>query len=89
VTTRYWDDKRIEPWYRQNIFWARREPHCAGREPRLKAVINPEVGGMIKKFDEMTNKSLRDDCLVRSDLLASHARQVAEALASPQMRFLC
>ncbi len=38
-----WDNARIEPWYRQNIFWARRDPKSAGFEPRLKAVIHPEV----------------------------------------------
>jgi len=76
-----------------NIFWARREPEYAGREPRLKAVIHPQFGGMIKKFDEMTknmNRSLRDDIeegrLVPSDLVASLARQVAQALASPPVR---
>ena len=38
-----WDDARIEPWYRQNIFWARRNPENAGHEPRLKAVIHPGI----------------------------------------------
>jgi SAM-dependent methyltransferase len=37
-----WEDQRIEPWYRQNMFWARRDPHGAGHERRLKEVIHPE-----------------------------------------------
>jgi hypothetical protein len=38
-----WDDSRIEPWYRQNIFSARYDAATAGREPRIRAVIHPEV----------------------------------------------
>jgi SAM-dependent methyltransferase len=38
-----WGDERIPPWYRQNIFWARRNPANAGREPRLIAVIHPDM----------------------------------------------
>jgi SAM-dependent methyltransferase len=38
-----WEDSRIEPWYRQNIFWARRDPLRAGQEARLLAVIHPEL----------------------------------------------
>lgn len=40
---RLWDDSILEPWYRQNAFVARREADRAGREPRLKAVIHPEM----------------------------------------------
>jgi SAM-dependent methyltransferase len=39
-----WDDERIEPWHRQNIFWARNDPSVAGREPRIKSIVHP---GMI------------------------------------------
>jgi SAM-dependent methyltransferase len=38
-----WDDPRVEPWYKQNIFVARRDREKAGREPRLKAVVHPEI----------------------------------------------
>jgi SAM-dependent methyltransferase len=38
-----WEDSRIEPWYRQNIFWARRDPLRAGQEARLRPVIHPEL----------------------------------------------
>jgi SAM-dependent methyltransferase len=38
-----WEDTRIEPWYRQNIFWARRDPLKAGQEARLRSVIHPEL----------------------------------------------
>ncbi|HMC28421.1 MAG TPA: class I SAM-dependent methyltransferase [Verrucomicrobiae bacterium] len=37
-----WDDSMIEGWYRQNIFMARRDPD-AGREPRIKSIIHPEM----------------------------------------------
>jgi SAM-dependent methyltransferase len=38
-----WGDSRIEPWYRQNLFLARRVPEMAGQEPRIRAVIHPGV----------------------------------------------
>ena len=38
-----WDDSRIEPWYRQNLFLARRAPEIAGREARLRSVVNPDI----------------------------------------------
>jgi len=37
-----WSDPRIEPWYRQNVFWARRNPSLAGSEPRIQPVIHPD-----------------------------------------------
>lgn len=38
-----WDDSRIEPWYRQNIFWAHLDRQNAGHESRIKAAIHPEA----------------------------------------------
>jgi hypothetical protein len=38
-----WDDERIEPWYRQNIFTARRNPLQAGKEPRIAPVVHPAI----------------------------------------------
>lgn len=43
-----WDNAEIEPWYRQNMFVARRNPGDAGREPRIRAVIHPEMAPWIK-----------------------------------------
>lgn len=37
-----WNDSRIEVWYRQNIFVAR-QSRSAGNEPRIRAVIHPEM----------------------------------------------
>lgn len=35
-----WDDTQIEPWYRQNMFLARRDPAHAGKEPRIPSVMH-------------------------------------------------
>lgn len=43
VRWQIWDDRRIEPWYRQNMFLARRDASLARREPRIKAVLHPEM----------------------------------------------
>lgn len=39
---RIWDDTRIEPWYRQNMFLAERDQVLAGTEPRIPGVIHPD-----------------------------------------------
>jgi SAM-dependent methyltransferase len=46
-----WDDERIEPWYRQNMFWAQRAPLLAGREARINSVFHPEMVSAIG-FDD-------------------------------------
>jgi len=38
-----WQNSHIEPWYRQNIFIARRDPVNAGQEERIISVIHPEL----------------------------------------------
>ena len=43
VRWQLWSDPKIEPWYRQNVFWARRDTAKAGQEARLKPVIHPEM----------------------------------------------
>jgi hypothetical protein len=45
-----WNDDRIEPWYRQNIFFATKDA-SAGSEPRIPPVIHPEI------FSQMVNHS--------------------------------
>jgi len=45
VRWRIWDDQRIEPWYRQNMFVAVRDEQMAGKEPRIARVIHPEMFG--------------------------------------------
>ena len=43
VRWRIWSDERIEPWYRQNMFTAQRDPDRAGQEPRIAPVIHPAM----------------------------------------------
>jgi SAM-dependent methyltransferase len=38
-----WTDALIEPWYRQNMFLARRDPRNAGNEKRIQPVIHPDM----------------------------------------------
>jgi SAM-dependent methyltransferase len=47
-----WDKKEIAPWYRQNMMFAVRDEDRAGREPRVKSVIHPEMIGPLAFFDE-------------------------------------
>jgi hypothetical protein len=41
IRWRLWDDERIEPWYRQNLFLATRDEALAGLEPRIQRVVHP------------------------------------------------
>lgn len=43
VRWRIWQDERIEAWYRQNMFIARRDPVGAGHEPRIPPVVHPGI----------------------------------------------
>lgn len=47
VRWQIWNDDQIEPWYRQNMFVARRDC-AAGRETRISPVIHP---GMVPYFE--------------------------------------
>lgn len=38
-----WSVREVEPWYRQNMFVARKDSAVAGREPRINAVLHPEM----------------------------------------------
>ena len=38
-----WDMLRVEPWYRQNMFVASRDPQHAGHEKRIPGVLHPEL----------------------------------------------
>ncbi len=38
-----WNEKAVEPWYRQNMFIATKDPTMAGTEPKLRPVIHPEM----------------------------------------------
>jgi len=38
-----WQDTRIEPWYRQNLFIATAEPSKASHEERIRPVIHPDM----------------------------------------------
>ena len=40
---RIWTEGDIEPWYRQNLFVAQLNPNVAGREPRIRHLIHPEM----------------------------------------------
>jgi SAM-dependent methyltransferase len=38
-----WDEQRLEVWYRQNIFLAKKDKAYASREPRIRPLIHPEI----------------------------------------------
>ena len=42
IRSRIWTNERIEWWYRQNIFVAKRDESGAGHEPRIAPLIHPE-----------------------------------------------
>jgi len=56
VRWRIWPDDRIEAWYRQNIFIARRDPSGAGHEPRIQSVVHPGILATMLQ-DELSNNA--------------------------------
>jgi SAM-dependent methyltransferase len=62
IRSRIWNDERIGPWYRQNVFAARRDSGHAGREPRISSILHPDVcsgiveGAVTSEFPKIMNK---------------------------------
>jgi len=55
----FWNDMRIEPWYRQNIFLAYLDAARAGMEPRIRGMIHPEIlATIIRETTEKTKSAL-------------------------------
>ena len=54
-----WNIPAIEPWYRQNIFIARRDTASAGREPRINAVLHPEMTAPVLPEKKQLEKYLK------------------------------
>jgi len=55
-----WNMAAVEPWYRQNTFLATRDPARAGKEPRIPAVMHPEMAMMRSMLREHHEQQLRD-----------------------------
>jgi hypothetical protein len=56
IRWRIWDNQRIEPWYRQNIFRASRDADNCGREARIKSVIHPSMLKLM--YDGLDSRAL-------------------------------
>lgn len=66
IRWKLWNNDRVEPWYRQNLFMANRS-RDAGCEPRLNAVYHPEMLQFLvtRKLFPKQFKKLRRKGLVR------------------------
>jgi SAM-dependent methyltransferase len=51
-----WNNPLVEPWYRQNMFWARLDRKVAGHEPRIEPVIHPDIIAMMKNQSSLREK---------------------------------
>lgn len=47
IRWKIWENEEIEAWYRQNLLVASRAPDLAGKEPRLRAVVHPEIAELM------------------------------------------
>jgi len=55
-----WDMPAVEPWYRQNMFVATRDPVRAGKEKRIPAALHPEMAVMNIMLLEHREGQLRE-----------------------------
>jgi SAM-dependent methyltransferase len=79
VRWRVWDMAGIEPWYRQNIFRARRKPRTAGKEPRIRSVVHPEMAAIMCAL--APRRSIEEGSQPLFWYLATTARVAAAKLA--------
>jgi SAM-dependent methyltransferase len=75
-----WDEARIEPWYRQNIFIARRDTVSSGNEPRIKAVLHPEMLPSILTGNAHYLKKIEDGSMEVRWYLETPVRALSEKL---------
>ncbi len=59
IRFRMWGDQDVEPWYRQNIFVARRNSEAAGHEPRILSVVHPDMIRYLKNPESPFAQQLR------------------------------
>jgi len=48
IRFRIWENPRVEPWYRQNMFIASRNPGTAGSEKRILPILHPDMVSFIQ-----------------------------------------
>jgi SAM-dependent methyltransferase len=56
-----WEDQRIEPWYRQNMFWARRDPFKARLEPRIRCAVHPELVDALRYRESVVAQAVLEE----------------------------
>ena len=71
-----WADDRVEPWYRQNLFIARKDP-AAGTEPRLLPLVHPGVHHHARKAAHDEGRRAERDLVLGGGL---HAREYLRLL---------
>jgi hypothetical protein len=47
IRWRIWNEDRIEPWYRENVFVGKDNAELAGKEPRICSVIHPAMHDIV------------------------------------------
>ena len=47
IRWRLWNEDRVEPWYRQNMFVAQHNAQLAGKEPRILSIIHPAMHDIV------------------------------------------
>lgn len=66
-----WSDSRIEPWYRQNMFVAKKNVFKAGKEPRIMPVIHPDMVPDLSK--DLQRKAVQDNLnKIEAGLMSVH-----------------
>jgi len=87
IRWRLWEIEEIEPWYRQNIFIARRSPDNAGKERRLLPVLHPDMAIASAMCDDSRKRwaaAIADGAMP----LAWYLKVPATALVAKFLRFI-
>jgi SAM-dependent methyltransferase len=84
VRWRLWDETSLEPWYRQNMFVARKSPARASNEPRIKTVIHPD---MLRCFQWKAVKAIEGGSMPAKWYLNAPARAFAAKARRKVLRF--
>jgi len=78
VRRRIWDLEDVEPWYRQNMFVARRDP-AAGSEQRIAGILNPAM--VVERI--MLKDPIRNSRTAQLQEIAAGSMPIAWYLTTP------
>ena len=83
-----WDDRQIEPWYRQNIFMATKSIGPNAQEPQIHSVIHPDMLSLVRLHAACSPSFVIEDLEAGSQPVSWYFSTLATALWAKLCRLI-